>query len=201
MGCAGTKEGSSLHDDVLAAGAAGAGPLGTAAGVTAAAQADNAEADRLRAETPAGFYAALRAVEGGGEPPMLLLRGSWIRKQGEEIRKAKERGDTAALRALAITYRQQMPKEAFMTAEEVEEQSKTINSGYRRLAAGAMSYCWEIPHHPDPVCNSFLALADALERCHEEKRKDNEYGFFPEDIGIFWDYPFRLGAHTMHSPI
>ena len=61
---------------------------------------------------------------------------------------------------------------------------------YKRLAAAAVSYCWETREHPDPECNSFLALADALEKCYEEKRKDTiQYENFPEDIAIFWDYP------------
>ena len=147
-------------------------------------------ADRLRYATPAAFYAALRPMNGAGKPPMRLLLGSWIRTRAKEIRKAKERSDTAALRRLAITYRQEMPEEAFMAVEEVEELSKTIPRVWRRLAAGGMSYCWETKDHPDPECNSFLALADALERCYEEKRKgEYAYGCFPEDIGIFWDYP------------
>ena len=77
-----------------------------------------------------------------------------------------------------------------MTVEEVERLSGAIPSIYKRLAAAAVSYCWETREHPDPECNSFLALADALEKCYEEKEKDEiEYKGFPEDIAIFWDYP------------
>ena len=59
-----------------------------------------------------------------------------------------------------------------MTVEEVERLSGTIGSMNRRLAAAAVSYCWETREHPDPEGNSFLALADALEKCYEEKGKD-----------------------------
>ena len=135
----------------------------------------------------------MKPLEAGGAAPFRFLKGSWIREQAKKIRKAKEDGDEAALKSLAIKYRQEMPEEAFMTVEEVERLSGTISSAYKRLAAAAVSYCWETREHPDPECNSFLALADALEKCYEEKkRKDghfNTYENFPEDIAIFWDYP------------
>ena len=79
-----------------------------------------------------------------------------------------------------------------MTVEEVEELSKKVHSNCRRLAVAGMSYCWETREHPDPEGNSLLALADALDKCYEEKQKDEYYGpyhDFPSDIGIFWDYP------------
>ena len=79
-----------------------------------------------------------------------------------------------------------------MAVEEVEELSKEMRSGYRRLAVAGMSYCWETREHPDPEGNSLLALADALDKCYEEKQKregEDPYRFFPSDIGIFWDYP------------
>ena len=149
--------------------------------------------NRLRAATPAAFYAAMKPLEDGGAAPFRFLKGSWIREQAKKIRKAKEDGDEAALKSLAIKFRQEMPEEAFMTVEEVERLSGTIDDMYNRLAAAAVSYCWETREHPDPECNSFLALADALEKCYEEKkRKDghfNTYKNFPEDIAIFWDYP------------
>ena len=77
-----------------------------------------------------------------------------------------------------------------MTVEEVERLSGKIENYLKRLAAAAVSYCWETREHPDPECNSFLALADALEKCYEEKEKGEfNYKDFPEDIAIFWDYP------------
>ena len=79
-----------------------------------------------------------------------------------------------------------------MTVEEVERLSGKIDDMFKRLAAAAVSYCWETREHPDPECNSFLALADALEKCYEEKGKGgyaSKYKNFPEDIAIFWDYP------------
>ena len=77
-----------------------------------------------------------------------------------------------------------------MTVEEVKRLSGMISHMYNRLAATAVSYCWETREHPDPECNSFLALADALEKCYEEKREgEQKYEDFPEDIAIFWDYP------------
>ena len=149
--------------------------------------------DRLRAATPAALYAALKPLKQGKHPPMRLLKSSWIWERAKKLREAKARGDTAAVRKLAITYRQEMPEEAFMTVEEVEELSKRIDPDWKRLAVAGMSYCWETREHPDPEGNSLLALADALDKCYEEKQKDeDEYGpywRFPSDIGIFWDYP------------
>ena len=131
-----------------------------------------ADPDRLRVAKPAAFYAAMKPLEPGGAAPFRFLKGSWIREQAKKIRKAKEDGDEAALKSLAIKFRQEMPEEAFMTVEEVERLSGTINDIFKRLAAAAVSYCWETREHPDPECNSFLALADALEKCYEEKGKD-----------------------------
>ena len=76
-----------------------------------------------------------------------------------------------------------------MAVEEVQRHSKQIPSGCRRLAVAGMSYCWETREHPDPEGNSLLALADALDKCYEEKQKGYAYFSFPSDIGIFWDYP------------
>ena len=80
-----------------------------------------------------------------------------------------------------------------MTVEEVEKLSKPIPSSRHRLAVAGMSYCWETREHPDPEGNSLLALADALDKCYEQKQKIHEYPrpyeCFPSDIGIFWDYP------------
>ena len=77
-----------------------------------------------------------------------------------------------------------------MTVKEVKKVSQKIEPYWRRLAVAGMSYCWETREHPDPEGNSLLALADALDKCYEEKQK-REYAYrtFPSDIGIFWDYP------------
>ena len=133
--------------------------------------------NRLRAKTPAAFYAVMKPLEDGGAAPFRFLKGSWIREQAKKIRKAKEDGDEAALKSLAIKFRQEMPEEAFMTVEEVEKQRETMGGVFdtarnSRLAAAAVSYCWETREHPDPECNSFLALADALEKCYDKERKD-----------------------------
>jgi len=99
------------------------------------------------------FYNALRPREPGGEAPMAVLKSSYVRRLGKEMKEAKKIEDpqrrAEAVAKLAITYRQAMPKEAFMTPEEVEEQSKKINSMFHRLAAAGVSYCWKLPNHPD----------------------------------------------------
>ena len=77
-------------------------------------------------QQPAAFYAAMKPLEPGGAAPFRFLKGSWIREQAKKIRKAKEDGDEAALKSLAIKFRQEMPEEAFMTVEEVERLSGTI---------------------------------------------------------------------------
>ena len=122
----------------------------------AAAEAKRPREPRRRAatpETPAAFYAAMKPLEPGGAAPFRFLKGSWIREHAKKIRKAKEDGDKAALKSLAIKYRQKMPEEAFMTVEEVEKQRETIEYGFariKRLAAAAVSYCWETREHPTP---------------------------------------------------
>ena len=150
------------------------------------------------------FYNAMRPRKPGGEPPFKLLRSSYVLMLARKMREAKKLEDpklrAEAVAKLAITYRQAMPPEAFMTPEEVEEQSKEINPGCHRLAAAALSYCWELPSHPDPQGNSLLALADAVEECYQRKKEDQPskemrrrqggpYRDFPDDMGIFWDYP------------
>ena len=142
------------------------------------------------------FYNALRPLEPDGEPPMKLLKSSYVLEQATKMREAKQIREpqlrAEAVAKLAITYRQAMPPQAFMTPEEVEEQSKKINPFFRRLAAAGLSYCWESTEHPDPEGNSLIALANALEECWGRKKSFNSkgpYGHFPDEIGIFWDYP------------
>ena len=99
------------------------------------------------------FYNALRPLEPGGEAPMAVLKSSYVRQLGKELKEAKKIEEpqrrAEAVAKLAITYRQAMPKDAFMTPEEVEEQSKKIDPFYRRLAAAGIRYCWDLPTHPE----------------------------------------------------
>ena len=151
-------------------------------------------ADALGYHDPEPLYDALRPLEPGGQAPMALLKATWIVAQGKKLRAAKKRRDADAVRALAIKPRQQMEADvpdAYMTLDEVKKHSKKIDSYNRRLAAGGVSYCWETREHPDPEGNSLLALADAIEECHLQKREERygRYGGFPSEMGIFWDFP------------
>lgn len=149
-------------------------------------------AGRLRAATPAAFYAALRPLEPDGQPPFKLLSSKWVLKRAKQLREAKERGDTAAVRELAIKRRQELPEEAFLTADEVEMLSEEIPDWCGRIAAAAVSYCWETREHPDPEGNTLLALADAIQECHRKKHKHSSHKdpfcYFPSVLGIFWEY-------------
>ena len=49
---------------------------------------------------------------------------------------------------------------------------------------------------PPPLCgqpegDSLIAIADALEECYRKKEEGDEYAYkyFPDEMGIFWDYP------------
>lgn len=126
-----------------------------------------------------------------GQPTALsLLKGSWLRARAKELRAAKERGDAEAVRTLVIARRQEMPADAFMTADECRELSDGIPKHLGRLAACSASYCWATKEHPDPEGDSLLALADGLEDMYRKKREGVvQYKDFPEDVGLFWDYP------------
>ena len=146
-----------------------------------------ANPDRLNIRE--AFIEALRPISPGGDAPMAVIKGSWILQQAKLVRSAQDRGDEKAIRELAIRSRQKMPPEAFMLPDDVERYSAELDA-ISRMAAGAMSYCWETKAHPDPACNSLLAMADAIEECYRKKRDgDTAYKAFPEEFGIFWDYP------------
>ena len=106
-----------------------------------------------RTHSAKAFYRALRPLKHGGEPPMKLLKSSYVRQKANEMKEAQKIEDpqrrAEAVAKAAITYRQKMPPEAFMTPKEVMKQSNKIRFASRRLAAAGLSYCWELPTHPE----------------------------------------------------
>ena len=80
-----------------------------------------------------------------------------------------------------------------MEARDLERLSTYV---YGRFPVGALSYCWETPEHRDPVGNTLLTLADALENCYQTQQKaESPYHHFSTDTAIFCNFSC-LFQHT-----
>ncbi len=141
---------------------------------------------------PESIYRALRPASPGALVPVQLVRATWIRQRAAEMRAATEAGDSAALRALIICRRQEMPEDAFISADELQ----AIPAPRGRVAVGAVSYCWETRAHPDPLGHMLMAVGAALDYCAKLKgqtygrahHSGDAYTEFPEEMGVFIDF-------------
>ncbi|CAE7501164.1 P4HTM, partial [Symbiodinium pilosum] len=115
------------------------------------------------------LWEPLRRREGDREPPIVLIRGSWLAKL------AKEGG--------RLPRRQELPPEAIWDCDELERDAEEFDKGRHRLATRvvAISYCWLRCEHPDP-CGTQLAAAGALASSCLEELGDGV------DLAIFLDY-------------
>ena len=85
--------------------------------------------------------------------PVRLLRSSWVLKMAEQLQRAKARGNIKEVRQLALRRRQEMPNEAYLSAEECERLHPHGWAGQLRVAILAVSHCWRtneqyVPLHP-----------------------------------------------------
>ncbi|CAK0809093.1 unnamed protein product, partial [Prorocentrum cordatum] len=107
--------------------------------------------------------------------PVRLVRMTWLLQQ----------------RGTVLKRRQELPEEAFVSADELRAIWEAGGRGGRDQVAPivTISFCWDSREHPDPDGVQLNLVIDTLE---EERRKysreDGDFKGFSE-MGIFWDWP------------
>ena len=100
------------------------------------------------------LYDALRTppTASGRLVPVRLLRSSWVLQLAESLARAKRRGGMREVRQLALKRRQEMPNEAYLSAEECERLHPFGWAGHLRVAILAVSHAWRTPEqYADPL--------------------------------------------------
>jgi len=131
------------------------------------------------------LYAALRPLAPDCPPPVRLLRSSWIKKRARQLRAAASPEER---QALAMPRRQDLERtdpDAFMDEEELRARSAPDRTGSfitKKLALGALSYCWLTAEHPDPRGEQLVSLAAAIEAAEAGDQA------FPGEAAFFIDF-------------
>ncbi|CAK0884234.1 unnamed protein product [Prorocentrum cordatum] len=122
------------------------------------------------------FDALAFSVE--GLHPVRLVRMSWLLQQ----------------RGTVLKRRQELPDEAFVTADELRAVWEASGRGGRDHVAPiiTISFCWDSREHPDPKGLQLSLVIDTLE--HEFEKYSKAYGKFLgfSEMGVFWDWPSLL---------
>ena len=147
------------------------------------------------------IYSTLRADP--DDAPARLLKWSWLKSQADLARQRQQAGRD--VRDVALKRRQELPEEAFISAAEVEANAPAGWRKERRIAVFAVSYCWKSRLHPDPECETLIALATAFETClskaaNVQKQLDPWEGF-PTEFGVFIDVSTAGHALRARLPI
>ena len=104
-------------------------------------------------------------VADGSLVPVRLVRGSWLLRRAEELRRART---DAERRQLAVPRRQELEDRephAFLSAAEVRALPRGrafITAAPLRLIA--ISHMWLTKDHPDPLGQQLVAFADEVRR-------------------------------------
>jgi hypothetical protein len=124
---------------------------------------------------PAGLYKQLM----GPNPPVKLLRGSWLLKRARQLRRAP---DDDSRRALALPRRQDLDEGAFIDVKELRGLPRGIRclcfeklftclqlpcgawGEEEQLRVVAISHGWLTREHPDPRGDNLRAFADQVWR-------------------------------------
>jgi hypothetical protein len=138
---------------------------------------------KLSFSNPESIYAELS--NGQELAPVLLLRYSWLKQRAERIRACTS---PEAREQLALPRRQDLlvaEPDAFFTAAEVRGMERNTELCANQLPVLAVSYTWETPDHPDPLGETLVLLADAIERA--QLFRDQQQSL-PDELAIFWDW-------------
>ncbi|CAK0905713.1 unnamed protein product [Prorocentrum cordatum] len=133
--------------------------------------------DPTRYTDAASLFDAL-AFTVEGLHPVRLVRMSWLLQQ----------------RGTVLKRRQELPEEAFVSADELRAVWDASGRGGRDQVAPiiSISFCWDSREHPDPNGVQLSLVIDTLE---QERRKYSRAcwsfkGF--SEIGVFWDWASLL---------
>jgi hypothetical protein len=99
-----------------------------------------------------------------------------------------------------LARRQELPEEAFISVEELEQMFGWGNHD-GVLPIIAISFCWLTPSHPDPAGAQLQIIASVLEReLPKYAMRDSILGLFDgfQDMGVFWDV--RCSLHLQTQP-
>ena len=105
----------------------------------------------------------------GGEAPVRLLKGSWMLKRADELKRA---GSDAERARLAMPCRQELPPEAFLTAKQVEPlRGHGRRATERPLRLVAVSHGgWLSAEQCDPKGEQLVAFANVMRRQQGNQR-------------------------------
>ncbi|CAK0886995.1 unnamed protein product [Prorocentrum cordatum] len=133
--------------------------------------------DPARYTDPASLFDAL-AFTVEGLHPVRLVRMSWLLQQ----------------RGTVLKRRQELPEEAFVSADELRAVWEAGGRGGQDQVAPiiTISFCWDSREHPDPKRLQLNLVIDTLdkERLKYSTARGDFKGF--SEMGIFWDWPSLL---------
>ena len=127
--------------------------------------------DPTRYTKPASIWAALETGH------VRLLKMSW------PIEHAAKGG--------TLSRRQELPKKAFISVQELKAQYGDGNSD-GVLPIISISFCWDTAPHPDPSGKQLETVAATL-KAEKEKYADRAGEYFKgfTEMGVFWEYVHR----------
>ncbi|CAK0833800.1 unnamed protein product [Prorocentrum cordatum] len=138
---------------------------------------EQATFDLARYTDPASLFDAL-AFTVDDLHPVRLVRMTWLLQQ----------------RGAVLKRRQELPEEAFVSADELRAVWEAGGRGGKDQVAPiiAISFCWDSREHPDPKGLQLNLVIDTLqmERLKYSTAKGDFKGF--GEMGIFWDWPSLL---------
>ncbi|CAK0893890.1 unnamed protein product [Prorocentrum cordatum] len=113
-----------------------------------------------------------------GLHPVRLVRMSWLLQQ----------------RGTALNRRQELPEEAFVSADELRAVWEASGRGGSDHVAPivTISFCWDSREHPDPNGVQLSMVIDTLET--ERRKYSDSHGNFKgfSEMGVLWDWPSLL---------
>lgn len=148
--------------------------------------------------SPQSIYDELRPRDSLDQPPVLLLRSSWLLARADQLRACK----TAEERCrLALPRRQDLlatAPAAFYSVEEVEGLAKNTfkyrpwsTAIMRQMAVVSVSHAWSTAAHPDPEGHTVVALADIIRKAQTKPVRTTdgtEQLLLPADLAVFFDW-------------
>ena len=142
--------------------------------------------------SPQRLFELLEVGPSGQPAPVRLLKGSWLLKRAEQIRRSRI-DKTCAEHPLRLLRRQEMPEAAFLSAEEARSlprghvgymfESCGLNGdpcwdsmrlsdcrclseddrSWKPLRVASISHGWLTSDHPDPLAEQIVRFADQIE--------------------------------------
>ncbi|CAK0824196.1 unnamed protein product, partial [Prorocentrum cordatum] len=134
--------------------------------------------DLTRYTDAASLFDAFAFTTMEGLHPVRLVRMSWLLQQRDTV----------------LKRRQELPEEAFVSADELRAVWEASGQGGKDHVAPiiTISFCWDSREHPDPKGLQLKLVLDTLEQ--ERHKYSKAIGSFKgfSEMGVFWDWPSLL---------